>query len=46
MNNENIQMKRVIITVLGGVAEIEQAPEDVEVIIKDYDNFPEDGLTK
>ena len=38
--------KIVIVEVLGGVAEITQCPDDVEVILKDYDNFPSDGLTK
>ena len=31
--------KRIIITVIGGIAEVDQAtiPEGIEVIIKDYD---------
>jgi len=31
-------MSKVIITVLGGVAEVAQCPEGVEVEIIDYDN--------
>ena len=28
---------RVIVTVLGGVVEVEKITEDIEVIVKDYD---------
>lgn len=38
--------KTVIISVLGGVAEIEKFDDGVEVIIKDYDNCPKNGLTE
>jgi len=38
-------MKKVLIYLIGGVAEIVSAPEDVEVIIKDLDNNPEDFFT-
>ena len=31
-------MKKVLITVVGGVAEVFACPKDVEVIIRDFDN--------
>ena len=34
-------MKKVLITVVGGVAEVAACPKDVEVIIRDFDNEPD-----
>ena len=34
-------MKKVLITVVGGVAEVIACPEGVEVVIKDFDNEPD-----
>jgi hypothetical protein len=34
-------MKKVLITVVGGVAEVVACPKDVEVIIRDFDNEPD-----
>lgn len=38
-------MKRVVITVRGGVAEVYQSPDDVTVDIIDYDNLEHDLFT-
>jgi len=34
-------MKKVLITVTGGVAEVVACPKGVEVVIKDFDNEPD-----
>jgi hypothetical protein len=38
--------KKVVIEVLGGVADCTKHPRDVDVEILDYDNCPENGRTK
>ena len=35
---------KVVVTVRGGVAEVESYPDDVKVEIRDYDNESEDPL--
>jgi hypothetical protein len=39
-------MKTVIVTVMGGVVQDVEVPEDVTVIVKDYDVEVEDDETK
>ncbi len=39
-------MRKVIISVSGGVANIEAASKDVEVVIVEFDNLGEDGEKK
>lgn len=36
-------MKKVLIQVVGGVAEVVACPKDVEVVIKDFDNEPNEA---
>ena len=45
MKNKLDKNKTVIITVSGGVAEIFHNPEDINVIIVDYDNLNDDDCT-
>ena len=34
---------KIVISVIGGVADVQSAPEDVEVVIIDHDNLKEEG---